>query len=137
MINHLPLANLILFMSMALAIPLFRKRSFSRTLVLGFIVLLLAIISSGVILWHVNQQGPIHYFMGGHDARIGIEFVVDSFSAFFTLFIVLLATIVYVYSSGDATEGIEEKEYGRYYILLFILLMSMFGILYTNVLFNT
>jgi multicomponent Na+:H+ antiporter subunit D len=137
MIEHLPIYNLIALMGMAIAIPLFRKRSFNRTLIIGFFVLLFVIISSGVILWHVNLNGPIYYRFGGHDAKIGIEFLVDSFSAFFTLLIVILATIVYIYSSGDATEGIEEKEYGRYYILLFILLMSMFGILYTNDLFNT
>jgi multicomponent Na+:H+ antiporter subunit D len=136
-IEQLPIINLLLLLGMALIIPLFRRRSFNRTLFLGFIVLVLVLISSCVILWHVNTIGTIHYRFGGHDSRIGIEFVIDSFSAFFTTFVVGLATIVYVYSAGDATEGIEEKEYGRYYILLFILLMSMFGILYTNDLFNT
>jgi multicomponent Na+:H+ antiporter subunit D len=136
-IEQLPILNLLLFMGMALAIPLFRKRHFNRTLLIGFIVLVLVIISSALILNHVHTVGPIVYRFGGHASRLGIEFVVDPFSAFFTTFVVILATIVYAYSCGDATEGIEEKEYGRYYILLFILLMSMFGILYTNDLFNT
>ena len=136
-IEQLPILNLLLLMGMALAIPLFRRRHFNRTLLIGFIVLVLVIISSALILNHVHTVGPIIYRFGGHASRLGIEFVVDPFSAFFTTFVVILATIVYAYSCGDATEGIEEKEYGRYYILLFILLMSMFGILYTNDLFNT
>ncbi|MBE0700200.1 MAG: monovalent cation/H+ antiporter subunit D family protein [Acholeplasmataceae bacterium] len=137
MIEQLPLINLLLLLGMALIIPLFKKRSFSRTLIMGFVVLIAVIASSIVILYHVSTHGDIHYLFGGHESFIGIEFVVNSFSAFFTLFVICLATLVYWYSCGDATEGIEEKEYGRYYILLFILLFSMFGILYTNDLFNT
>ncbi len=136
-IEQLPIINLLLFMSMALVIPLLKRRPFKYTLILGFIVLGVVMVSSSYLLWYVNNVETIHYTFGGHDARFGIEFVVDSFSALFTTIIVGLASIIYIYSSGDATEGIEKKEYGRYYVLLFILMMSMFGILYTNDLFNT
>jgi len=136
-IEQLPIINLLLFLAMALAIPLLRKKPFAVTLILGFLVLGIVMVSSGFLLWHVNEVGPISYTFGGHEARFGIEFLIDSFSALFTMIIVILASIIYIYSSGDATEGIEKHEYGRYYILLFILLMSMFGILYTNDMFNT
>ncbi len=137
MINQLPILQLLLFLGMALSIPLLRKRRFNTTLRLGFIVLCLVLISSIFIYIHVISEGPILYYFGNHAQRLGIEFKVDAFSSFFTMFIVILAMIIYIYSSGDQTEGIEEKEYGRYYILFFILMMSMFGILYTNDLFNT
>ncbi len=136
-VEHLPILNLILFMSMALVIPLLRRQPFKITLILGFIVLGLVSVSSIYLLYHVNQFDAIHYTLGGHDTRFGIELLVDPFSALFTTIIVLLASIIYVYSSGDRTEGIEPNEYGRYYVLLFVLLMSLFGVLYTNDLFNT
>jgi len=136
-IEQLPIINLLLFLLMALFIPLLKRRPFKITLILGFIVLGLVLSSSIYLLWHVNNVGIIHYTFGGHEARFGIEFIVDPFSALFTTIIAGLASIIYIYSSGDATEGIENKEFGRYYVLLFILLMSMFGILYTNDLFNT
>lgn len=136
-IEQLPIINLLLFLLMALIIPLLKRRPFKITLILGFIVLGLVFISSGYLLWYVNNVDIIHYTFGGHEARYGIEFIIDPFSALFTTIIAGLATIIYIYSSGDATEGIEKTEYGRYYVLLFILLMSMFGILYTNDLFNT
>ena len=136
-IEQLPIINLLLFLLMALVIPLLKRKPFKITLILGFIVLGLVLISSSYLLWYVNNKGVIHYTFGGHDARLGIEFIVDHFSALFTTIIAGLAAIIYIYSSGDATEGIEKTEYGRYYVLLFILLMSMFGILYTNDLFNT
>jgi multicomponent Na+:H+ antiporter subunit D len=136
-IEQLPIINLLLFLIMALVIPLLKRKPFKITLILGFIVLGLVLISSGYLLWYVNNVEVIHYTFGGHEARFGIEFIVDPFSALFTTIIAGLAAIIYIYSSGDATEGIEKTEYGRYYVLLFILLMSMFGILYTNDLFNT
>jgi multicomponent Na+:H+ antiporter subunit D len=136
-IEQLPIINLLLFLLMALVIPLLKRKPFKITLILGFVVLGLVLISSGYLLWYVNNVEVIHYTFGGHEARFGIEFIVDPFSALFTTIIAGLAAIIYIYSSGDATEGIEKTEYGRYYVLLFILLMSMFGILYTNDLFNT
>jgi multicomponent Na+:H+ antiporter subunit D len=137
MIEQLPILNLLLLLMMALLIPLLRHRSFNITLISGYITLGLVMVSGSILLYHVSTVGPIRYLLGGHEARLGIEIVVNPFSAFFTLFIVFLASIVYLYSCGDSTEGIEEKEFGRYYVLLFILLFSMFGILYTNDLFNT
>ncbi len=135
-VEQLPIINLILFLLMALLIPLLRRKPFKITLILGFFVLGFVFLSSSYLLWYVNNVGSISYTFGAHEAKFGIEFIVDPFSALFTTMIVALAIIIYIYSSGDATEGIEKKEYGRYYVLLFILMMAMFGILYTNDLFN-
>jgi multicomponent Na+:H+ antiporter subunit D len=137
MVEQLPVLNLIALIFMALLIPLLRRKSFTITLVLGFIVLSFVLISSSYLLWYVNEVGQISYVFGGYQARFGIEFLVNPFSALFTTMIIGLAMIIYIYSMGDATEGIEKTEYGRYYVLLFILLMAMFGMLYTNDLFNT
>ncbi|MFP4478675.1 MAG: complex I subunit 5 family protein [Candidatus Izemoplasmatales bacterium] len=137
MVEQLPILNLILFILMALTIPLLRRKPFKITLILGLFVLGVVLISSLYLLWYVNQVGNISYTFGGHEARLGIEFLINPFSALFSTMVIFLAMIIYVYSIGDATEGIEKSEYGRYYVLLFILLMAMFGILYTNDLFNT
>jgi len=137
MVEQLPILNLILFILMALIIPLLRRKPFKITLILGLFVLGVVFVSSSYLLWYVNRVGNISYTFGGHEARLGIEFLVNPFSALFSTMVIFLATIIYIYSIGDATEGIEKTEYGRYYVLLFILLMAMFGILYTNDLFNT
>ncbi len=136
-INQLPIMNLILLMGMALVIPLLKRRPFKYMAILGFIVLGIVFISSVYILYYVNEVEVISYTFGGHEARFGIELYIDSFSALFSTIIAGLASIIYLYSVGDKTEGIERNEYGRYYVLIFILLMSLFGILYTNDLFNT
>ena len=136
MIEQLPIINMLLFLTAALVIPLFNKRTFTLTLVLGFIVLLSVFISSIFLLVHVNTVGEFYYRFGNYQSFIGIEFKIDAFSTLFTTFIVGLTMLIYLYSCGDATDGIAEAEYGRYYILLFILMFSIFGIIYTNDLFN-
>jgi multicomponent Na+:H+ antiporter subunit D len=137
MIEQLPIINLLVFLTAALAIPLFKKKSFNITLILGFFVLLFVFISSLFLLEYVNQNGEFYYRFGNYPSFIGIEFKIDSMSVFFTTFIVFLTMLIYIYSTQDQTEGVAEKEYGRYYILLFVLMFSMFGIIYTNDLFNT
>ena len=136
MIEQLPILNMLLFLATALSIPLFSKRSFRVTLIIGFIVLAFVVTSSFFILYHVAENGPILYQFGGHNSKIGIEFKVDLLSAIIGLFVVCITTVIYLYSCGDETDGVEQKEYGRYYILLFILLFALLGIIYTNDLFN-
>lgn len=136
MIEQLPILNMLAFLFMALIIPLFRKRSFNVTTNLGLAVLFMVFISSIVLVFEVINHGGFYYQFGNYNRFIGIEFLIDPFSALFALFIVSLVIIIYIYSTGDATEGIAEKSYGRYYILLFILLFAMLGIIYTNDLFN-
>lgn len=136
MIEQLPIINLLVLLSTALVIPLFKKRTFNMTLWFGFIMLLFVFISSIVLTYHVYTYGAFYYHMGGHAPFIGIELLIDGFATFFTTFVLGLLLLIYSYSAGDATEGISEKEYGRYYILLFILLFAMLGIVYTNDLFN-
>ncbi len=136
MIDQLPIINMIMFLVLALAIPFLRKVSFRLTLILGFVVLGLVTVSSVFILTDVMASGPILYRLGGHERLIGIELEVDLIAALISLFILGLALVIYIYSTGDATEGIEEREYARYYILFFILMFSLFGMVYANDLFN-
>jgi multicomponent Na+:H+ antiporter subunit D len=137
MINQLPILNLVLLLLMAILIPFLKKLSFKATLWIGGLVLLMVLTSAIFILIHVTTVGDLIYRFGNYEAFLGIEFKVDPFAAFFTLFVGTLAFIIYVYSSGDKTEGIESPEFSRYYVLYFLMLFAMFGILYTNDLFNT
>lgn len=137
MIEQLPIINMIIFIGMALIIPLFKKRNFTLTTVLSFIALAIVIVNSIILIHHVQTVGSFYYRFGNYDRFIGIELLIDAYSTIFALFVVFLITVIYVYSTGDATEGIVEREYGRYYILMFILLFAVFGIIYTHDLFNT
>ena len=54
MIEQLPIINLLLLLSTALLIPLFKRKTFAVTLTLNFLVLLTVWISSLILLYHVN-----------------------------------------------------------------------------------
>jgi formate hydrogenlyase subunit 3/multisubunit Na+/H+ antiporter MnhD subunit len=117
MINQLPILNMLLFLITALSIPLLSKRKFNVTLIFGFIMLTLVIVSSFFMLFHIIQNGAILYQFGGHDSKIGIEFKVDLMAAVISLFVIILTSIIYIYSCGDETEGVEEKEFAFYYVI--------------------
>jgi len=137
MISQLPIINLIALLLMAIMVPFIKKISFRATLWLGGILLIGVLVSSVFIFIHVANVGDIIYHFGDYESFLGIEFKVDPFASLFTLFVGTLAFIIYVYSSGDKTEGIESPEFSRYYVLYFLMLFAMFGILYSNDLFNT
>ncbi len=136
MVEQLPIINLLLLLLTALIIPLFKNSNFKLTLSLNFIVLLLVWSISLYLLYYVNTQGAFYYRFGGYNPIIGLELLIDSFSTLITFFIMTMVLLIFVYSTSDATDGIHQKEYGRYYTLMFILLFSMYGIIYTNDLFN-
>lgn len=137
MIESLPILVVLAMLVFAVTIPFLKKLSFRLTLWVGGILLVLALVANILIWIHIQANGPIHYAFGGHQPFLGIEFKVDQFAAFFALFVATLSAIIFVYSSGDKTEGIEKPEFFRYYVLYFLMLFSMYGILYSNDIFNT
>jgi len=50
MIEQLPILNMLLFLLTALIIPIFRKKAFTVTLILGFVVLLTVLVSQAFLL---------------------------------------------------------------------------------------
>ena len=137
MIDQLPIINLVLLLTTALIIPFTQKISFKTTKIMGFAVLAIVLVSNILLLNYVQSEGAFYYNLGGYSRTIGIEFYLNRLSVFFTLFVILLAIIIFTYSTKDIEHDVYAQDYGRYYTLVFILLFSMLGIVYTNDLFNT
>lgn len=137
MIESLPIVILLSMLVFAVTIPFLKRLSFRLTLWIGGALLVLALFANILIWTHVDAFGPILYRFGGHEAFLGIEFKVDAFASFFALFVATLSFFIFLYSSGDKTEGIEKPEFFRYYVLYFLMLFSMYGILFSNDVFNT
>ena len=79
MIEQLPILNMLVFLIAALIIPLFSKKAFFITLILGFFVLLSVFVSSIILLVHVNTVGEFYYRFGNYQSFLGIEFKIDAF----------------------------------------------------------
>ncbi len=80
---------------------------------------------------HVAAKGVVEYHLGGWGPRIGIVLVVDGLSLFFALLAAAGIGLVSLYS----LEYVDRREY-RYFVLLFIVLAGVTGMLLTGDLFN-
>jgi len=137
MIEQIPLINLLILVTTALFMPLIRKFDFRYTKVLGLVSFLAVFILSIISFYDVYTNGMFYYHLGGHAPFIGIEFRIDAFSSFFTLFIGFMMLLYYIYAVRYMFHEIKGKQHNRYYTIVFLLVFASFGLIYTNDLFNT
>lgn len=135
MISWLPILQMMLILTIALMSPLSKKaRLMKHLLAYGLIA---NTIIGVILLNHVQEVGPIVLSLGGHASFLGIEFIIDSFSALFTLFVSSIGVLIHIYSLGYLPHALPETQIASYYGLLALLYFAVFGLLYTNDLFNT
>lgn len=133
---HLPIYSLSLLLGTAVIIPLMGKNSFSRLRRLIMVSLTLLWILGAATLNQVYRRGAYTYHFGNWSEKIGVQFIVDEFTALMSLFIITISWFILLYSLRDIEHEIEPDQYGNYYTLIFLLLFSMVGITFTNDLFN-
>ncbi len=93
---------------------------------------------AGLSLWglaEVIDGGSISYRLGGWAPPIGIEFVLDPLSAFFSSVIAVVALVVLVGARGMVEEEIPTKEV-PYFATALLMLAGFQGIVVTGDLFN-
>ncbi|SCY49614.1 proton-conducting transporter transmembrane domain-containing protein [Alkaliphilus peptidifermentans] len=134
--QHFPVYSLLLLLAAAVIIPLLNKKSFSKVKLFLITVLVAVWGFTLKTLLFVYQSGAYSYNFGNWNEIIGVQFIVDEFSALMTLFVMSLAILILIYSFKDMEHEINKDQFTGYYTLVFILLFSMIGITYTNDLFN-
>ncbi|MFP4077554.1 MAG: complex I subunit 5 family protein [Candidatus Izemoplasmataceae bacterium] len=137
MIEQMPILILLTLLVTALVIPLLSRFGIIPPRILGMASLVFTLGLAFIVMDHVHTEEAFRYHFGGHGPLIGIEFLIDGFSALFTLFVLVLSTLIFVYSTRDLTHIISKARYERYYTLFFIMVFALLGIIYTNDLFNT
>ncbi len=133
---HFPVYILLLLLATAVIIPLVGKDSFPKIKRMMMTVLPVTWVISLVTLMKVYREGSFIYNFGNWSEKIGVQFVIDEFSALMGLFILTMAFFIILYSLKDIEHEIESDQFSGYYTLVFILLFSMLGITFTNDLFN-
>jgi len=133
---HFPIYILLLLLISAVLIPLKKgnydeKFKWQITGVLG-----IAWALSLSLLIYVLKEQSFTYTFGQWNAAIGIQFKVDEFSALMTFVVLSVATLVIIYSLKDIECEILKEQFFSYYTLIFLLLFSMVGMIFTNDLFN-
>ncbi|WP_034327800.1 complex I subunit 5 family protein [Alkaliphilus transvaalensis] len=133
---HFPVYTLLLLLATAVVIPIIGKESFSRLKTLMMVTLPASWLLSVMTFLKVNQEGGFVYNFGNWSEKIGIQFIIDEFSALMSLFILTVSFFVILYSLKDIEHEIDPDQFSGYYTLIFILLFSMVGITFSNDLFN-
>ena len=133
---HFPVYILMLLLIFAVTIPLQRKPYGRRFQLLMVSVLGIAWIMALLELLKVLWDAPYSYTFGSYPAGIGIEFLVDEFSALMTLVVLTLSILIIIYSLKDLEHEIESSRMYSYYTLVFLLIFSMIGMIFTNDMFN-
>lgn len=133
---HFPVYILMLLLIFAVTIPLQRKPYGRRFQLLMVSVLGIAWIMALLELLKVLWDAPYSYTFGSYPAGKGIEFLVDEFSALMTLIVLTLSLLIIIYSLKDLEHEIESSRMYSYYTLVFLLIFSMIGMIFTNDMFN-
>ncbi|SDY47238.1 complex I subunit 5 family protein [Tindallia californiensis] len=133
---HLPVYVLLILLATALIIPLASKLSNMEIKIHMTYSLVVACLLSIATVVRVFQAGAYTYHFGLRDPMIGIEFVVDEFSAIMVALVLILSTLVVFYSYRDIEHEIYPHLVPGYYTLVFLLMFSMIGMILTNDLFN-
>ncbi|SMP45141.1 complex I subunit 5 family protein [Anoxynatronum buryatiense] len=133
---HLPVYLLMLLLGTALIIPLAEKLTNLEIKIYLSYSLAIASLFSVSSLVRVLQHGAYAYHFGQWHPSIGVEFLVDEFSAAMTVLVMILSTLVIVYSFRDVEHEIQPDLVSGYYVLIFLMLFSMVGMILTNDLFN-
>ena len=133
-IEILPISQMILLVAMALLGPLFKSRHVVR--IYSLVGLLAIAVSAFLVLNHTVNVGGFLVQLGGYDRSVGVELRVDSFAAFFVFFISVYVVLVHIYSLSSLSMDVPKSQHRFYYSLLNLMFFAMFGILYSNDLFN-
>ena len=133
---HFPVFILMLLLIFAVIIPLQKKPFGKKFQIVMISVLGIAWVMALLELLKVLWDAPYSYTFGSYSSGIGIEFLVDEFSALMTLVVLTLSILIVLYSIKDLEHEIESSRMYSYYTLVFLLIFSMIGMIFTNDMFN-
>ena len=131
------LSSLLVLLVASLLTPFFGVKHKRLMMWLGIGVLTYAIIAHALVTDHVLTQGAFTYQFGGHDATLGVSFLVDPLALLINGMILVLSWLIFLYGWANTKLDFEVSETPRYVTLSFILIFSMMSMVYANDLFNT
>ena len=132
---NLPLLVPLTFLILALLIPLIGVRVPAAAYPLALAGVLVSVPIAGFGLFRVIAGGPVSCTLGGWEAPIGIEFVLDPLSSFLTLIVAVISCLVLIH----ARQVVSVEHPGKrvpYYSVVMLLLAGFCGIISTGDLFN-
>lgn len=135
MIEHLPALipiSLILFAFIAAVFGVMQFKLSRHVAMLGALIAFVLSIAGTI---QVLQNGPMHYSFGGWPPPYGIEFVLDTLSAFMVLVITGIGSILLMFPTKPGFM-IDEQKGATVYTVVLMLLAGLCGMVLAGDLFN-
>lgn len=89
-----------------------------------------------LILLQVIRKGVVRYYLGGWAPPFGIELVIDSFSGFILVTILLLAAATIIYARRSVESEVGPEKVTSFYVLFQLLVTGLVGMTITGDIFN-
>lgn len=96
----------------------------------------LSFISTIAMIYQTLNYGPVSYMLGNWDAPWGIEYRIDTLSAFVLLIITAMATLVLIFAKESVKKEIAEYKIARFYAAFMLAFAGLLGIVATADAFN-
>lgn len=135
MIQNSPALVPLLLLAAAITIPVLAFKKTGLAYMVAIAASLGSVALSAYNMFSVWKGGPLTYHFGGWMPPIGIEYVLDSLSAFVALVVNVVAFIVLCHAGGLKGKEISGKSV-PYYSLVLLFLCGANGIVMTGDLFN-
>ncbi|MDQ8198981.1 proton-conducting transporter membrane subunit [Pelagicoccus enzymogenes] len=134
--EHLPALPILLYLFVALLMPLASKLGRDLPWTLAWLTSLIVAALGAYGLWLTSSAGAIHYSMGNWAPPVGIELVADPLSCFFTFAIGAVSAFVLLHSRESVVRDCGAGNTMTYYASSLLLLAGFSGIVGTGDLFN-
>jgi multicomponent Na+:H+ antiporter subunit D len=134
-IDHLPILIILPLLSMAFIVTL---AGLARPMAAFPLAILAVGTSAAMSVWslvEVASGGELRYALGGWQPPVGIEYVVDSVSAFVATVVSVVALLVLVGTRRMAAREMEGRQ-GPFYGTVLMMLTGLLGMVVTGDLFN-
>jgi multicomponent Na+:H+ antiporter subunit D len=137
LVSNAPVLIPILFLAVAILVPLIAwKQKWLAWPVTIIASAASVVISVSDIFRVIDNNGPIHYYLGKWAPPIGIEYVMDHLSAFIALVINGVAFLVLIHAKKIVNAEIPPHKEVPFYATVLLMLCGFNGIVITGDLFN-
>lgn len=133
--NHLAVLPIVFMLSGAVIAVLAGTIHKNAPQVVAILTTATAFITSLLGLREVIKNGPISYELGGWPPPIGIEYVLDSLSAFMLIIVTFIGMLIAIYPSRIAFDHVVRKNVPVYPLTL-LLLSGLTGVMLSGDLFH-
>ncbi len=134
--NQLPVIIMVLLLVAAAIVPIIRIKHLDSLRGFVMVVMTGAVILALLNIQEVFTVGESTIIFGGYTSKIGIAFYVSQLGSLFALFILSLSWVIVLYSLKDMEHHIPKNKFASYYTLIFLMLFSMMGMVFTHDMFN-